>query len=124
MSGETDLAKLLAGIEIHRAPGLWFFKTAAEKEVGAAMHFREREGWTSIVEAVSGTAPEDAFAWLEISVHSSLEALGFLAAISRALADAGVPCNAVAGFYHDHIFVPGHLADKAEAAILSLRGDG
>jgi uncharacterized protein len=124
MSGETDLARLLAGIGVHRAPGLYRFVTGAEPAPGAIMHFREREGWASIVETGPGTPPETAFAWLEISVHSGLEAVGFLAAISRALAEAGVPCNAVAGFHHDHIFVPGHLADLAEAAILSLRGAG
>ena len=50
---------------------------------------------------------------ITLTVHSSLEAVGFLAAITARLAAAGISVNAVSGFYHDHLFVPEHKADEA-----------
>ena len=43
---------------------------------------------------------------ITLDVHSSLESVGFLAAVSARLAAAGIPCNAVSAFHHDHLFVP------------------
>jgi len=48
-----------------------------------------------------------------LTVHSSLEAVGFLAAVSARLAEAGIGVNAVSAFYHDHLLVPEHRADEA-----------
>ena len=50
---------------------------------------------------------------ITLAVHSSLEAIGFLAAITAQLADAGISVNAVSAFYHDHLFVPEHRASEA-----------
>ena len=44
----------------------------------------------------------------------ALEAVGLTAAVSQALAQAGISCNIVAGYYHDHLFVP---ADEAKRAL-------
>lgn len=79
------------------------------------MAFREAEGWTHIIPAPQADTP--GYIWLEISVHSSLDAVGFLAELATRLAAANIPCNAVAGYYHDHIFVP---EDKADAALIAL----
>ncbi len=57
------------------------------------------------------------FAWISLTVHSSLEAVGFTAAFATALTKAGISCNVVAAFYHDHIFVP---FARAKEAILVL----
>lgn len=84
------------------------------------MCFREREGWTGIVPAAPSAPEEARFAWLELAVHSDLNAVGFLAAIAAALAAAGIPCNAVAAFHHDHVFVPETSADDAIRAIEAL----
>jgi hypothetical protein len=53
-------------------------------------------------------------------VHSSLAAVGFLAAVSAALAEAGIACNPVSGVHHDHLFVPAHRADDAMAVLTRL----
>jgi hypothetical protein len=50
---------------------------------------------------------------ITLTVHSSLEAIGFLSMIATALAKAGIPCNAVAAFHHDQLFIPVERADDA-----------
>lgn len=88
------------------------------------MTFRESEGVTLILE--QGIAEKHGFTasqytfvskMITCDVHSSLEAVGFMAVISRSLADAGIGCNPVSGYYHDHLFVP---EDKAEEAVRVL----
>ena len=46
---------------------------------------------------------------ITLEVHSALDAVGFLAAVTARLAAEGIGVNPVAGFHHDHLFVP---ADK------------
>ena len=123
MSGERDLDKLFRGLDVHLHDGVYAFVTDPSPRSGAVMTMQEREGWTSVVAATPATPAEQRFAWVELTVHSDLNAVGFLARIATALAAAGIPCNAIAGFYHDHIFVPESRANDAKAAILALRSD-
>jgi len=58
--------------------------------------------------------------WLTLSVQSSLEAIGLTAAVSAALTAAGIPCNVLAGTYHDHLLVPESLAADAERLLTAL----
>ena len=92
----------------------------------ARMQFREAEGTTLIVEAGAAAAAglETSFPCrcLSLTINSSLDAVGFMAAISGALAEDGISCNAVAGYFHDHIFVPEADAERALACLQALSG--
>jgi hypothetical protein len=46
-------------------------------------------------------------------VHSSLDSVGLTAAVSGKLAAHGISANIIAGFYHDHVFVPRNKAQLA-----------
>ncbi|MNJ75038.1 hypothetical protein D3C77_720650 [compost metagenome] len=59
-------------------------------------------------------------AWITLTVHSSLEAVGLTAAFATALGQAGISCNVVAAFYHDHIFVAQADAQRAMAVLEGL----
>ena len=115
MRTERDLKKLLAGIDAELQSGQWVF--CAELVPGALMTFRELEGITSIIE--KSRADEMALpyslvsAWITLRVYSDLEAVGFIAVISTALAAKGIACNVVSAFHHDHLFVPVARADEA-----------
>jgi hypothetical protein len=78
--------------------------------------FREAEGWTLILDPVQAEAarlPYDAiFRQITLSVHSSLEAVGFLAAVTHHLAAHGISVNPVSAYYHDHLFVPADCAHR------------
>jgi len=60
-------------------------------------------------------------AWITLTVHSDLEAVGLTAAFSAALARANIGCNVIAGTRHDHIFVPYAAAGEAMQALLRLQ---
>jgi hypothetical protein len=84
----------------------------------------EDEGWTAVVPRpradAAGLRYDGVFRRITLTVHSSLDAVGFLAAVAGALARAGIPCNAVSGLYHDHLFVPAGRADDAMHVLAEL----
>ncbi len=86
---------------------------------------REAEGLTVVVMedvAVSAGLPVlFRCAWITLTVHSDLQAVGLTAAFAKALGDQGISCNVVAGAYHDHIFVPYDEAARAIAALQNLQ---
>lgn len=73
------------------------------------MLFRESEGWTLIAEKSTSDALglDSAFPCRKVTlgVHSSLDAVGFMAVITTRLAQGGLGINPVSGFYHDHLYV-------------------
>jgi len=86
--------------------------------------FQEQEGITVILpkhQADDSSLPYSILcAWITLTVHSSLEAVGLPAAVSKAMTDANISCNVVAAYYHDHIFVPVEDADRAMDALTKL----
>ena len=63
-------------------------------------------------------------AWLTLTVHSSLAAVGLTAAFAAALASGAIPANVLAGLRHDHLLVPVDRADDAIAALRALATTG
>ena len=128
MSGETDLKKLLKSMQPELNAGEYVFCMLDSSTQLADMtllgFFREQEGTTVILPRAdadkAGLSYAGTFAWITLTVHSSLEAVGLTAAFSRALTEAGISCNVVAAFYHDHLFVPVADAERALAALRTL----
>jgi len=122
MPGEGNLETLLQNMKPEMQDGIFVFCSIPEhEEIPAALRpvhiFREREGTTLIVRReeaeAAGLTHQFASRMITLTVHSSLEAIGFLAAVTGRLAAAGISVNAVSAFYHDHLFVPAHKADEA-----------
>lgn len=83
---------------------------------------REAEGITRIIRADEDN-PGPLFGCVTLQVHSDLEGVGLTAAVSTALAEAGIACNVIAGFHHDHLFVPWPSRHDAMTILQSLSQD-
>lgn len=114
MTGETELTKLLKEMKPELHTGEYVYCLAASWEQAIKLApigiFHEKEGVTIILPkpaAEEASLPySTTCAWITLTVHSSLEAVGLTAAVSKALTEANISCNVVAAYYHDHIFVP------------------
>lgn len=58
---------------------------------------------------------------ITLGLQSALDAVGLTAAISAALAKHAISCNVVAGYHHDHLFVPYEQAAKAISILDTMR---
>jgi hypothetical protein len=132
MSGERDLKKLLQSMMPEMRNEIFVFCTLpTSQEIPAGLKpvqvFHEQEGTAFIVrrEEAEKTGLPYQFPSRQITlmVHSSLNAVGFLAAITAHLAEAGISVNPVSAFYHDHLFVPVERADEAMRVLQKLAGD-
>ena len=127
MTGETDLAKMLASLRIgRRDEPVTVVTVDSPVELGSGVEavIAEAAGTTVIVTLAEaerrGWPIGFTAAWLTVEVHSSLEAVGLTAVLSTALADRGIACNVLAGYHHDHLLVPLDRADEAIEALESL----
>jgi len=128
MAGETSLNTLLRSMSPHLNEGEYVFCTIADGQLPAGCEiigsFREQEGLTVILERASalkcGLAFDYVAAWITLNVHSALEAVGLTAAFATALGQAGISCNVIAGYYHDHLFVGQGDAARAMAVLTQL----
>lgn len=86
--------------------------------------FMEQEGKTLILSRESAENHKleytSVMAWITLAVHSSLQAVGFTAKVSTALADNDISCNVIAGYHHDHLFVEKDDAEKAMEVLKEL----
>jgi hypothetical protein len=126
VAGETDVTVLLADMAAELRPGEYVFAHVAGDraglDAGVLASVVEPEGLSVVVtreQADRAGWPYDfVAAWITLRVHSALDAVGLTAAVSSALADAGLSCNVIAGYYHDHLLVP---AERAQEALRILR---
>ncbi|KAK3713699.1 hypothetical protein LTR37_008393 [Vermiconidia calcicola] len=133
--GGTDLGQLIKSMSPTLHPETYVFGTIPAKSeadysnvlklfVGfpVQMLFREDEGWTVIVaeKVAQDIQLQSTFPCKKITlnVHSSLDAVGFIAAVGKRLTELGTGVNPVSGYYHDHLFIP---VGKEEMVVDALK---
>ena len=111
---ERDLAKLLTGLNPKLYPDRYNFDATTDPVLpdDAFALVREEEGLTLI-----RPGPAGEWARISLQVHSSLDAVGLTAELSRRLADAGISANIAAALHHDHLFVPWDRREEALACL-------
>ena len=133
VSGETNLKKLLSGLRAKKDDRLFVFACVPHDQwdgideavkKAAQMIFAEAEGVSLIIPEEVAAAYQIASVYpsrmITLTIHSALDAVGFLAHITTALAKEGISVNAVAGYFHDHLFVPDEAADKVMAVLADI----
>lgn len=129
LQGERQLDRLLAGMDPVLDPVRYAFCRQPDghrlEDLSLLGTFREAEGVTLILAAAeasrAGLTPDFLARRIELTIHSDLNAVGFLARIARALAAAGIPSNSVSAIWHDHLFVPEAMADRALEVLVALQ---
>ena len=130
--GETDLHKMLKSLKPILHPGIFVFTSISIKDRNLIPNeeiqceFKEKEGISLVLEKkfadkYNFVKYDFTCSWIQLEVHSSLEAVGLTAAFSNALAKAGLSCNVIAGFYHDHIFVQDDKTDEAMEVLHKMK---
>ncbi len=129
MSAESHLPTLIRTVRPHAGSEVYVFLSIAAGEpvpggIVPIMMFREAEGMTLIAPRdqaeAAGLAGSFPSRMITLTVQSALEAVGFLAAITTRLAEAGIAVNAVSAFHHDHLFVPEARSDEAMAILRAM----
>lgn len=121
----TDLQQMLATLEpqVREGEFVYVLDPAGVVTDPEAL-VREEEGTSLVVRRevadAAGLDYDFVAAWITLTVHSSLEAVGLTAAFSAALGEAGISCNVLAGLHHDHLLVPHDRRDDALAALRAL----
>ena len=124
----SALSDMLAGMQpqLHERP-FRFVAHGPEDDfidlLGRMFAFvREDEGATLVILSREDE-PGPHFGCITLQVHSALDGVGLTAAVSAALAEADIACNVIAGFYHDHLFVPWDRKDEAVTILTALSQD-
>jgi hypothetical protein len=129
VAGLSDLERLLKDMRPRLDDGEYVFCPTGRALVDVvalnpAAVVSEPEGLTLVLDRSTaqdhGFSVDASFRRITLMVHSSLEAVGLTAAVSGQLAAAGISANVLAGFYHDHLFVPSDQAEIAHQRLLDL----
>lgn len=120
-----DLGRLLAGLDPALDPTVYLWCSVpgpVPPGLRPVVTVQEDEGTTLVLSqesaADAGLGGDFPCRRLTLRVTSALDAVGLTAAVAAALTDAGISANVVAGFHHDHVFVP---ADRAQHAVSVLQ---
>ena len=123
--------QMISGMTPVLQPGTFVFITTKDSALVTALFpdaistVRENEGMSMLipVELAEKFAldVEHPMRCITLNVYSSLEGVGLTAAVSTALGEHGIPCNMVAGFHHDHVFLPAGMCDQAIEILTSLQ---
>lgn len=124
--GESNLDRLIESMEPVLHNDEFVFATVSSdinlQDLQPIMIFKETEGITLIlpkpVADAQNVSAEFPCRMITLNIHSSLDAVGFLARITTRLAALEMGVNPVSAFYHDHLFVP---SEKAEVALSELK---
>ena len=120
---------MVAGMAPELQPGLFVFATVPVAQgqtllAEARASCQEAEGLSLILPLAvvrdQGLAVDLTMRRITLSVYSALDGVGFTAAVATALAEAGIACNMVAAYHHDHAFVPAGDADRAVSVLQAL----
>ncbi|MET1080027.1 MAG: ACT domain-containing protein [Pseudomonas sp.] len=128
MAAETDLTQLLHCLAPRLNEGDYVFCSLPDASILEGREvlgsIREVEGLSVILARQDAEALGLRFdyvaAWITLQVHSALQAVGLTAAFSTALAAAGISCNVIAGYHHDHLFVARADAGRALQVLRQL----
>jgi hypothetical protein len=134
---ESDLSVLLSKLNPERVPGSFVFVSVGFSEslkgVAPLASVMEAEGLSVVLHREDadrlGLHYSFVGAWITLNVYSSLETVGLTGAVATTLTRAGISCNMIAGYHHDHILVPEHrlvdalsrLKELSESHALLLR---
>ncbi|SCV67733.1 BQ2448_5344 [Microbotryum intermedium] len=131
MTGETNLQQLLSGLELLLDDEVYTFCTApldSPTPPGCIGTFDEREGRTLILplktalatagvqDDVLGSGGE--WAKITLQIHSSLEAVGFIACIATALAKEGIPRSCLCAMAQAARRDEGYSSDRAFGSVV------
>jgi hypothetical protein len=134
MTGEKNMTTLLSSMSPELIDGEFVFcsfgnaKYGDHSQLDPIATLMEEEGLTLVISKRKaqeyGVAFESVFRCITLRVHSSLDAVGLTAAVSRRLAERGMAANMIAGYFHDHVFVATDTAEKALAAMEEFALEG
>jgi len=131
MAGGLDLQALLRGLEPELSPHQWVFATVGQEPASGVHPFatidEEGEGLTQILRREEadhhGLSYDYVAARITLRIRSDLGAVGLTAAVSARLAAAGISCNVIAGYHHDHLFVPHNRGAEAVRLLEQLAAE-
>ncbi|GKY89003.1 ACT domain-containing protein [Sinisalibacter aestuarii] len=122
---------MVSGMTPELRAGRFVFVTITDSALEARLMssaravFREAEGTSLLIPGdvalKHGLNADAPMRGITLNVYSSLHGVGLTAAVSGALADHDIPCNMIAAFHHDHVFVPEHLCERAVEILRSLQ---